>query len=477
MKNEFKNKKVLLIGLGILGGGVSIANWLLKQGALLSITDSKPREYFKDSIKQINGRVNYFFESCPDKEIENADIIVINQAIPQTNPQVLLAEKLHKPIYNESKIFYENCTKPIIAITGTRGKTTTTNWTAHLLGKTAQIAGNSVDEPLLKILPKTKSKKCHLVVNEIPSFQLERFNSAPCIALITNIFIDHLNRHGTLENYALAKANVFKNQTKNNQLILNYDNEWTDFFLKQNPKAEIWFFSINTSAKNKNIIYYKNGDVFLQTKDNKTKKVLSVYDFVEFWGKHNLANLLSGALAAHLAGEKWTNIQKRIKTLPQVKYRQELVLNHKKTNIINDTSATSPEGGMAAVERFHSNNCVLITGGTDAGLEYEDWAKTLIKLLPIENIIFLEGSATNKMLSALGKKIDISKIFVNKSLEECVDLAFKKINTINKSFKNKKDKSTLLFSPSAKSFEKFKNEFDRGEKFNKIIKKEIKKIA
>ncbi len=483
MKNEFKNKKVLLIGLGILGGGVSISNWLIKQGAILTVTDSKPKEYFKDSIKQINGKVSYIFESCPDSVVESADIIVLNQAIPQNNHLVLLAEKLHKPIYNESKIFYESCKKPIIAITGTRGKTTTTNWTAHLIGKSALIAGNSVKEPLLKVLPKTKGKKCKLVINEIPSFQLERFNSSPAIAMITNIFVDHLNRHGTLENYALAKANIFKNQTKKEKLILNYDNEWTKFFLKQKPASEVWFFSINKSPKNINLIYYKNGDVFLQTKDNKVKKVLSVYDFVEFWGKHNLSNLLAGALAANLSGEKWSNIQKRIKTLPQVKYRQELILNHKKTNIINDTSATSPEGGTAAVERFHSKNCVLITGGTDAGLEYIEWAKTLVKKIPIDNIVMLNGSATIKMLAELKKYVDISKISVKESLRDCILEALEKINNLNNPGQIKsqfdgarKDKFTLLFSPSAKSFEKFKNEFDRGEQFNKLIKQNIKKI-
>ena len=467
MKNEFKNKKVLLIGLGILGGGVSIANWLLKQGAKVSITDSKSKNDLKDSIRQIKGKVNYFFENSDEKNVADADIIVINQAVPQNNPLLQLAEKLDKPIYNESRIFYENCIKPIIAITGTRGKTTTTNWTAHLLGKKALIAGNSVKEPLLKILPKTKSKSCKIIVNEIPSFQLERFDSVPCIALITNIFVDHLNRHGTMENYALAKTNVFKNQTKNNQLILNYDNEWTKFFLKQNPKVKIWFFSLNKLPEKLNGIYYYNGNVFLQTETKKSEKILEIKDFENIWGRHNLANLLSAILAAYLAGEKLSDIQKRIKTIPQIKYRQEIVANLKNTKIINDTSATSPEGGMAAIERFGSANCILIAGGTDAGLEYHDWAKTLVNYIPLKNIILLEGSATKKMLAELSKYMDISKISVKNSLEECVQLAFEKISEI------KKEKTVILFSPAAKSFEKFKNEFDRGEKFNKLIKNKI----
>ena len=473
MKNEFKDKKVLLIGLGILGGGVSIANWLIKQKAEVAIFDSKPKEYFSDSIKQIKGNVKYIFENCNEEEIRNADIIVINQAVPPTNPLVMLAEKIGKPIYNESKIFYEICNKPIIAITGTRGKTTTTNWTAYLLGKKALIAGNSVEEPLLKILPKTKKTTCKVVVNEIPSFQLERFSHSPSIALITNIFVDHLNRHETLENYASIKGNIFKNQKENDKLILNYDNNWTEFYLKQNPKSEIWFFSLKTLPKDKNGIFYSNDFIYLQEKNKTPEKILNVKEFIKFWGMHNLANLISSILAAYLAGEKIINIKKKTKTLPQVKFRQERTVNNKNLEIINDTASTSPEGGIAAVERFASPYCILISGSTDAGLEYADWGKLVAKIIPIENIVLLDSSATKKMLAELTKYIDISKIPVKNTLEECIDIAFEKINELKK--KNPKNKITLLFSPSGKSFEKFKNEFDRGEKFNKIIKsKKIK---
>jgi len=474
MKNQFKDKKVLLIGLGILGGGVSIANWLVKQSAKLSITDSKPREYFKDSIKEIKVNVTYFFENCSEQNIADADIIVLNQAVPQSSPLVQIAERLGKPIFNESKIFYENCTKPIIAITGTRGKTTTTNWVAHLLGKGAIIAGNSTAQPLLKMLPKTKNKECRIVVNEIPSFQLERFNNVPKIALITNIFVDHLARHGTMENYALAKANIFKNQSLEDILILNDDNEWTRFFLKQNPQAEVWYFSLNKLPENKNGLYYDKDWIYLKIKGSKTaQKILDVKSFYGMWGKHNLANLLSAMLAAHLAGESWTNIKKRIKSLPQVKFRQELIATHKKIDIVNDTTATSPEGGIAAAERFGSPYCVLISGGTDSNLDYKGWDKAILKYIKPENILLLNGSATKKMLAEFLKNTDASKITLKETLEECVDVAFQKISALGKPDNSEKHRLTILFSPSAKSFEKFKNEFDRGEQFNKIIRRKI----
>lgn len=460
---KLKNKKVLLIGLGILGGGVSIANWLLKNGTKLSITDTKPKEYFKDSIKKIKGEVNYFFENIDEKIIQETDIVIINQAIGKNNPLVLLAKKLGKPVYNESNIFYKECSKPIIAITGTRGKTTTTNWVAHLLGEKAIIAGNSTKEPLLKVLPKTKNKKCKVVVNEIPSFQLENFDSAPHISLITNFFVDHLNRHGTLKEYALAKANIFKNQKQTDKTILNQDSEWTEFFLEQKPESEIWFFSLKKLPKNRKGIYYEKDNIFLKLKDNKIKKIINVKNFIKTWGKHNLANLLSSILVVYLYGEKISDIKNKIKTLPQIKYREELIYSDKNIKIINDTSATSPEGGIVAIERFGSKNCILIAGGTNANLEYKNWAKIVAKYQKPENIILLDGSATKKMLSELKKHINISKIIIKDSLKDCIKIALEKSKKIS-------GKKIILFSPAAKSFEKFKNEFDRGEQFNKLIK-------
>jgi len=472
VKNEFTDKKVLLVGLGILGGGVSIANWLVKAGAKLTITDSKPREYFADSIREIRDHVTYIFGDCPEEAVRDADAIVLNQAVPQTNRLVILAESLGKPIYNESKIFYGECEKRIIAVTGTRGKTTTTNWIAHLLGESALIAGNSPERALLSVLPKTKSAECKIIVNEIPSFQLERFSHAPEIAVITNIFIDHLSRHGTMENYALAKANIFKYQGKDGKLILNEDNPWTAFFLKQDPKGEVWFFSMKKLPKQKNGIYYDAGWIWF--KSEKAEKIADAKDFAKVWGEHNLANLLSAMLAARLAGESWTNIKKRMKNLPQIRFRQELVAVHKKIDIVNDTAATSPEGGMAAIERFAAPTCVLIAGGTDASLDYADWGKIVAKRMKPENIVLIGGSATKKMLAELGKYIDTAKIAVKETLGECVDIAFEKVLKLKQAAGKTKYKPMILFSPAAKSFEKFKNEFDRGEAFNRIVKEKMK---
>lgn len=463
---DFKGKKVLVFGLGLLGGGLATTNWLIKHGAIVTVTDLKDKKQLEHSLKRIKGKVKLSLGGHNEEDIKKNDIIVINPDVSINNRFVELAIKLGKQVENEATIFYKTTTKPIFAITGTRGKTTTANWIGHFLKakKKAMVTGNSYIEPMMEALDKVN--KFSVIVNEIPSFHLELFDEAseaPEIAVITNIYQDHLNRHGSLNNYAGIKANIFRNQSSDQNLILNHDNDWTEFFLKQKPKAKIWFSSLLSLPKKLNGVFYKKDAIYFQS-NGEVKKILNVKGFVKKWGGHNLQNLLVSVLTAHLGGVSWPMMQKSIRTLPQVPFRQELIFENKQIKIINDTAATSPDGGIAAVKRFGSPSCILITGGTDRQLDYSQWAKIVPEYIKPENIIMIDGSATGKMLAVLGKKS--YKIKVLNTLEECVDLSLNKISNYSK--------ATLLFSPASKSFEKFKNEYDRGEKFNKLIKKKLK---
>ncbi len=491
-RNSFTGRKVLVFGLGLLGGGVATTNWLLKHGAKVTITDLKNKKQLTPSLKKIKGKVALKLGGHSEKDIKENEIIVLNPDVSPENNLIKLARKLGKQIENEATIFYRLCPKPIIAVTGTRGKTTTANWLAHFLNvcyKTV-VSGNSYIEPMLKTLDRVN--KFSVVVNELPSYHLELFGGgikAPEV-VITNIFQDHLNRHGSLKNYIRAKANIFKNQTADQNLVLNRDNKWTPFLLKLKPRAKIWFFSSSSLPKKIAGVFYKSGMVYLQT-DGLAKKALDVKGFAEKWGEHNLQNLLAASLMAHTCGVPWPKIQQRIKTLPQIPFRQEIVLEDKKIKIVNDTSATSPDGGIAAIKRFGGPHCILIAGGTDRQLDYSEWAKVVSGAIKKKNLILLAGSATEKMLKYLGKVdpvveigktrfkragkaagssnfhygVDENQIF--DTLKECLTAGFKKASDY--------PKSVLLFSPAAKSFEKFKNEFDRGKQFNALIKKEVKK--
>ncbi len=451
---NLRNKKVLMMGLGILGGGVATAEWLLEQGVDLTITDLKNRGQLASSfsaLSKFKDKIKFVLGEHREKDFLNNEIIVINPDVSINNKFVQLAIKNGKQIENELTLFLKFCpSKNIIAVTGTRGKTTTVNWIYHLLKSEYSdiiLAGNSSTNPFLGMLSRCTGES--RVVLEVPSYQLELLEEenekyAPKVAVVTNVSQDHLNRHGNLENYAKTKANIFKNQRQSDFLILNKDNKWTDFFVSLKPKSKILYFSKNDWDKN--------------LADKK--------EFKDKWGEHNILNLNASILVAEVMEIDKETIKKAIKTLPQIKFRQEKVYDNEEFCIYNDSAATSPEATITAIERFKNNgNLILITGGTDRELNFSEWAKAVKENISLDNLVLLSGSATEKMknqLQALSSKL---KEF--NTLEECLKLA------LDKARKND-DKSVILFSPSSKSFEKFKNEYDRGEKFNLLIKKLLK---
>lgn len=407
---DFRNKHVLIFGLGILGGGVATTNWFLKQGAKVTITDLKTEAELAPSLAQIEGNVALSLGGHKLADIEAADVIVLNPAVSVNDPLIQQAMKLGKKVVNEAVIFYENFSGKMIGITGTRGKTTTATWTAHLLGDRAILAGNSPDHPFLSALSLILKGESERVwaVTEMSSFSLELFDEhvrAPDIAVVTNIYQDHLNRYSSIEEYANTKKNLYRWQ-KPPQILI----------------------------------------------DNTEDVPLELGNFETAWGKHNVANVRLAALAAHHAGISWSDIQTRLATLPQIPFRQEVIFKNDNLTIINDTAATSPEGGIAALERFGGPDTVLIAGGTDRELDFAKWTEVVEKTIPENHRVFLAGSATEKF-KVLGLKF---KEFG--TLEECLTTAL--------ALKPK----IILFSPACKSFEKFKNEFDRGAQFNKLVK-------
>lgn len=456
----FKNKKVLLVGLGILGGGVATAKFLLKNGATLSITDKRQSKILNDSISLLPKDISYTLGSHIKKDFKIADIIVANPAVPRYGEWIKYAEKLGKIIYNDFTLFlfsFANQGRNLIAVTGTRGKTTTTLWIHHFL-KGSVIGGNIPESGPLKII----NKHGNPFVLETSSFQLEYVTKGlfgPHIALITNLYQDHLNRHKTMKEYARVKANIFINQSENDYLVLNLKNTHTKEFLRLKPKSQILFFSTSVLPKNKNGIYVSSGRIYTSIKGRKTFVTKSPFD-TDFLNE----NLMGALLVAYLYKKTWKSILPRIKNLPQAPMRREIIINRKNLIVINDSAGTSPDATIALLDscrKTSKREKILITGGTDKQLDFRKWAKVVSTSILPEKLLFLEGSATNKMIKELGRLNFFKKIppSVAPNLKEII-----KETTLAKG------KKLILFSPSSASFDKFKNEFDRGKQFTKHAK-------
>ena len=473
--NQFKNKHVVVVGLGLLGGGVATTNWLLDHGARVTVTDLKNRDQLLPSVTKIEAHMKRVARDGASYEkmkaslswelgghaeqlMDRADIVVVNPDVSIRHALIARALKRGVPVYNEGTLFFDAWSKPIIGVTGTRGKTTTATWTHHLIGSSV-LTGNSVVKPFCAALDE-RSHATHAIA-ELSSFVLELFpyaSAVPRIAVITNLHRDHLNRHRTMDEYAAAKANIFSHQTSRDHLIVNADNEWTERFLSREPASAVHQVSMSPLLVGVMGAWYEDGAIVHRTKKG-TSVALALPGFLEQWGEHNVRNLLCASLAAHLAGTSWDAIQRKIATLPQVQYRQEPVYRDAQLTIINDTTATSPEGGIVALRRWGGPNCILICGGTDRDLAYHEWAREVRAHIRRTNLVFLSGTATRKMRASLGVFARGVRAYDN--LEAAVSAARSRACTYVH--------AVILFSPSAKSFELFANEFDRGQQFNVLV--------
>jgi UDP-N-acetylmuramoylalanine--D-glutamate ligase len=485
----FKNKKVLIFGLGILGGGLASVEYFIKHRAILRITDLKTKDKLDQEIKKINRiaqkynydkKIVYILGKHRKEDFDWSNIVVVNPAISYKNEFVRYALKRGKLVINDCYLFFKNSQGELIALTGTRGKTTTTYLIYQLfknfISKKIFLAGNQPDKSLLKIIDKTTPNSISIL--ELSSFQLEFYQKnlkAPKIAIITNIYEDHLNRYQNMEEYAKIKAKIFSNQNKDDFLILNYDNPWIKYFLSLKPKSKIYFISFKELPSLLNGLFIKNNYLLFRNAYSESKINLNIKKIIKNIGKHNLSNLMIALLTLIIFSEyKGIKLNKnRLKDVYKIlsfpSFRQELIYKNKNLIIINDSASTAPQATLEAINRFFKKNInlILIIGGTDKNLDYQELSTLIKQKIKNKNLIILQGSASNKIIAELKKlkyNLDESQIFNN--LSECTQRALQLVK------KNKKN--IILFSPAAASFEKFKNEFDRGEKFNQLIKNFLK---
>ncbi len=474
--NTFRGVRALVMGLGLHGGGVATVKWLVKHGARVTATDMRGRVTLAPSIAALKGvKVRYVLGGHEMEDFRTHNLVVVNPGVPRESEYLVLARAAGKRIENVASLFFRSSDAPVIGVTGTRGKTTTTLFISELLKKKyphVRPSGNT-ENAILNEFDRVQGKRIP-VVTELSSWQLEYLpisGKAPHISIITNLYPDHLNRYPNIKAYASAKANIFRHQKGDDFLVLNYDNEWTEFFLTKKPKGIVFFVSSKPLPKKLNGLFVRNKKLVFRF-DGIEQQLFGVERFIRERGAHNLENLLVSVLAVKLFDPTVLLNEARALALPTPRMRQEVIYKKGNLTIVNDSCATSPDGVIAALKRFTPlGNVVLITGGTDKELEFTALANLIKKHIPQEQLILLEGSATTKLRnSLLTQKMSRLSLDKNghKTLEDCVREAFRVA-------KGLRGKTIILFSPGAASFEKFLHEFDRGEKFNALVKKFAKK--
>ncbi len=462
-KKYFSGKRVLVMGLGLHGGGTGIVKFLAEHKAKLTITDLRTKKEIGESLHKLKGvKAQYVLGKHREEDFRNAELIIKNPAVPQKSPFLRIARKYHIPIDTDIGIFFELCPAPIIGVTGTKGKSTTASLLfsiCKVAGRNTFLAGNMGVSPF-EILPRIKNTDW--VILELSSWQLEGLSShkkSPHVALITNILPDHLNTYRTYGDYVRAKKYIYRFQKKNDLLFLNFDNPYTKRCRSDAPSKVIFFsrsFSLRDIPKSFGCFPYHQWVVCGKNR----VKILPCKE-IKLMGAHNLSNILGAVSVAYALGIPEKYIRKSIKNFRGIPSRTEIVANIKRRVFINDTAATIPDATIAALNTLVERGArrpILICGGEDKRLNYKELARTIPRF--VKTLVLFPGTASEKIEKSLPVAFLRNNVKRAYTMKEAVEI----------SWRLSRPKDIILLSPGAASFNMFKNEFDRGNKFVKTIK-------
>jgi UDP-N-acetylmuramoylalanine--D-glutamate ligase len=443
----YNNKKALVCGLGL--SGIAAARLLLSQGALVTICDLNPDPVLEEK----HPKLSTYFGKNPDDIIKDYDLVVLSPGIATDLPFVALAKSLNIPVLSEIELAARHCKAPIMAVTGTNGKTTT----CSLLGDIMKLAfsGSALVGNIgiaFSGLAQT-IKQDSWVVAEISSFQLETIiDFKPKISAVLNITPDHLNRHKTMEAYIAAKERIFENQGPEDYCILNYDDENTKA-MADKTKAQVIFFSHNLMP---NGVFIQNNAIQINL-HGINQEVIKL-ESIPIPGIHNLENVMAAVAMCFAAGVPLDIIASGIKDFKAVEHRLEFVLEKDGVVYYNDSKATNVDSAVKGIEAIAALNkpIVLIGGGQDKGLDYD----RLIKLFPgrVKDLIVI-GEAANILIHTC-RTHNFQNFEQANTMRDAVMLAAAKA----------KPGDAVLLSPACASYDMFDNYEQRGEVFKNFVR-------
>ena len=426
----FKNKRVTVMGLGLLGRGVGDVAFLAECGAKLTVTDLKTASQLKDSLKKLrkDKGIKCVLGKHNLEDFRKADLVLKSAGVPLDSIYIKEARKHKIPVEMSAAIFAKFSKVPIIGITGTRGKSTVTHLVDHILksaGKKVILGGNIRGVSNLQLFK--KAKVADVAVFELDSWQLQGFGDykiSPHIAVFTTFFPDHMVYYGeSMKRYFLDKALIFKYQKKNDVLIAG--SQAFPFIMKWGGKTK------------RQIIMPK----------------LANYK-VKIPGEHNMYNIALAVEVAKVMGVSDAVIKKAVENFKGVEGRMQFVREVAGVKYYNDTTATSPEATIAALRTLYQNRkLILIIGGSDKNLNMDALVKQISKFC--KKVVLLSGTGTDRIKNKIHNKVEAG------SMKEAVSKA--------RSFAESGD--IILLSPAYASFGMFKNEYDRGDKFMALVKK------
>lgn len=449
VSEEYGGKKIVVLGLA--KSGSSIAKILHSMGAKIIVNDAKSENKCIEKKELEELGIEVICGGHPANLIDSSvELVVKNPGIPYSLYLIQKAISMNIPVITEVEIAYKLSKAPIIGITGSNGKTTTTTLIGNIIkraGLNPVVAGNIgyvMSEQAQKVTEK------EVMVAELSSFQLKgTIDFNPHIAVIINIYPAHLDYHKTFTDYILSKAKIFNNQTKNDYAIINADCEES---VKLVPmiKSNIYQFSTKDNSLIEKGTFIKDEKIYWQDGGEKVE----VMALSEAKGTH-LENILATIIATKLHGVDFATIREEIKNFKGVEHRIEYVLTTKNNvSFYNDSKATNSRATMTALNNF-TDKVILLAGGLDRGNDFKELVEPFKK--KVKSLITIGESA--EKLKTIGSIARIDSIYNVDTINDAVKLAYSIA----------KNEDIVLLSPACASWDMFSSFEERGRMFKEAV--------
>ncbi len=446
---ELANKKILVVGLARTG--VATARFLAERGALVTVTDMKDKAALAPYLEKLAGLpIGYELGRHDVASFLGAYLIVVSPGVPMDIGPLKAALAQKRRVVSEIELASRFISAPMVAITGTNGKTTTTTLTGEIFRACGfpTFVGGNIGNPLIELAASTA--EVERVVVELSSFQLEVIESFhPHVAVLLNITEDHLDRYATYQEYIDAKARIFMNQGPADFAVLNLDDPLVAAYA---GKVRARAVPMSRKEELPQGIFHRGDTITFRWEGREERFPTAGY---RLRGVHNLDNIMAALASTLLMGCDAARAQVAVASFPGLPHRMELVADAGGVSWYNDSKGTNVGSVVKSLESF-AGEVTLIAGGRDKGGDYGPLAG-LVKER-VEHLILI-GEAKERIAAALGHLTDTRSAG---TLEEAVDLARRLT----------RPGGVVLFSPACSSFDMFKNYEERGERFAALARAE-----
>ena len=439
---ELLENRFLVVGLGVTG--VETSKFLRSKGAPVKATDSREARELGPVAGELSaGGMEIRCGTHAPELFEWADTIVLSPGVRFDLPEIRDAQAAGKTVISEIELAWNFISKPLIGITGTNGKTTTTSLLSEMLGGSGMriFTGGNIGTPLISVAG--KDDEYDFLLLELSSFQLQGIRGfAPHVAVILNISPNHLDHHSSMEEYEAAKLGLFANQNRDDWAVFNADDPAV---LRGSDGFRAKKISFGT-AEEKTDVYCKEDEVVFGELSLCLRNSALI-------GEHNKENIMAAVAVAGILGCRRDQMQKSIDEFRPLPHRMEFVLTARGVNVYNDSKSTTPFATLRAIQSLPSP-IILVAGGKDKGVDYDclkDAVAGKVKAL------VLVGETREKMRAQLG---ELAQTRCADSLREAAQSAFE-LSEIG---------DTLLFSPGCSSFDMFSSYEERGNLFKEIVR-------